>query len=420
MRQRLKGCLSAKMACAFLSVALLPAVAPGAAGQDIRGKEGELQQIRRQIKALQTELGSQQKQQQGLLEELRQVEQRIGQLARRLRVLAGSLQRQRERLDELRRVRTVQQQELDSEREALARQMRAAYAMGRQNRLKILLNQQDPAVVSRVLVYYDYFNRARAQRIDAITRTLEAIQQTELKITAEEQRLQELHARELAEKRELEASGARRRQVVAALNARIRNKGQELSGLKKNEQQLQSLVNKLRDALVALPLDSAKAKPFRQQRGRMDWPTQGRLMVRFGATKGSNLKWDGVIISAPEGKEVKAIHHGRVAFADWLRGFGLMIIIDHGDGYMSLYGHNQSLFKETGEWVEPGEAIALVGNSGGRLKSGVYFGLRHNGKPINPRKWCKAPRGNRVGAHWAQWPDKVVMATQAPVQEDNI
>jgi septal ring factor EnvC (AmiA/AmiB activator) len=109
------------------------------------------------------------------------------------------------------------------------------------------------------------------------------------------------------------------------------------------------------------------------------------------------LRWDGVLISAPEGQEVRAVHHGRVAFADWLRGFGLLLIIDHGDGYMTLYGHNQSLFKETGEWVEAGEPVALVGTSGGRARAGVYFGIRHQGRPVDPGAWCRASRGNRMG-----------------------
>lgn len=417
---RLKGCAQAIMAGTLLASALIPAYAPAEGDQEIRSKKGELQQIRRQIKDLQSELGSQEQQRKGLQEELRQVEQQIGKLTRRLRVLAGSLTRQQNRLNELQQVRQTQQQELNAQRDALAQQMRAAYAMGRQERLKILLNQQDPAVISRVLVYYDYFSRARTERIASISQALESIRQTELEISAEERRLQELRSRELAEKLKLEENGTRRRAVVAALNSQIKSKGLELTGLKKNEQQLQNLVNKLQDAMVALPLDRGKAKPFKQQRGRLRWPTKGRLAARFGTSKAGSLKWDGVIISAPEGREVMAIHHGRIAFADWLRGFGLMIIIDHGDGYMSLYGHNQSLFKEIGEWVEPGEAIALVGNSGGQLNSGVYFGLRHNGKPVNPRKWCKASKGSRVGMQSLDSLDKVVLATSVAAQEDKI
>lgn len=405
-----------------LSLALLAAAgAPRAedAEQQIRSKEGELQQIRRQIEDLRSELGSERQQRELLLGELQQVEREIGDLARRLRVLGGSLERQQERLEGLHQVRSVQQEDLELERLVLARQLRSAYAMGRQERIKILLNQQDPDVVSRLLVYYDYFNRERARRIANINQTLEAIRETEREIGAEELRLRELRARELAQQQELEASGARRREVVAVLNARIEEKGSELSGLQSDERQLRSLVKQLHEALASAPLDGAEVKPFKQQRGRLEWPAAGRLAARFGSAKGGGLKWDGVLIAAPEGREVKAVHHGRVAFADWLRGFGLMIIIDHGDGYLSLYGHNQSLFKETGEWVAPGEPIALVGNSGGQLNSGVYFGLRHKGRPVNPRTWCKKGRGNWVGSR--PMVDKRVLAlAAAPLREDRI
>ncbi len=139
-------------------------------------------------------------------------------------------------------------------------------------------------------------------------------------------------------------------------------------------------------------------KPFKALRGGLEWPARGRLVSLFGTQRAGNLKWDGVVIAAKEGSEVKAIHHGRVAFSDWLRGFGLLMIIDHGDGYMSLYGHNQSLFKETGDWVEPGETIAVMGNSGGQRNAGVYFGIRYKGKAVNPKKWCKRVTGNRIGA----------------------
>ena len=161
---------------------------------------------------------------------------------------------------------------------------------------------------------------------------------------------------------------------------------------------LHSLVKQLQaEQIIALPLETAGDIPFKQLKGALEWPTRGRLTTLYGALKAVGLKWDGVIISAPEGQEVKSIHHGRVAFADWLRGFGLLLIIDHGDGYMTLYGHNQSLFKEIGEWVKPGETVALVGRSGGKGSAGVYFGIRYNGRPVNPQSWCRKAKGSKVG-----------------------
>ena len=364
---------------------------------EIDQRENELQQIRQRIESLQGDLGSAEQRRQGLIDELRATERNIGDTSRRLRVLDGQLGRQQRRLEELQRQRRGQQVELDLQREALARQVRAAYAMGRQQRLKILLNQQDPATLSRMLVYYDYFNRARSTQIDRIGALLELLQRSGEEIVAEQQRLRQLQQRELAQQQQLQQGQVLRQQVVVALNASLQDKGAQLKGLQQDEQQLQALILQLQDELVTLPLDVAGKQPFASLKGKLRWPAKGRLSASFGSRKAGNLTWDGVIITAPEGREVTAVHRGRVAFADWLRGFGLLLIVDHGDGYMTLYGNNQSLFKETGEWVEPGEPVALVGSSGGRAKSGVYFGIRYNGKPVNPARWCQRPKGRRVG-----------------------
>jgi septal ring factor EnvC (AmiA/AmiB activator) len=369
-----------------------------AAPDDTGDKTQELNRIRGRISTLNQELDSAKDQQSDLHSELQELEQEVGRLARRLRVIAGSLKRQRARLDDLQEQRQAQEKKLNLHRHALARQVRAAYAMGRQERLKILLNQQDPAIVSRVLVYYDYLNKARAERLELIQSLLQRIDKIETEVAQEEQRLQELQAKELEQQARLDKVRQARKGVIASLAGQILDKGKELEGLKKDERQLQSLMERLRDEQLVAPAETAtEHKPFKALKGRLPWPSTGALVARFGMEKRGGLRWDGVLISAPEGREVKAVHHGRVAFADWLRGFGLLLIIDHGDGYMSLYGHNQSLFKEAGDWVEQGEPVALVGNSGGRLDSGVYFGIRYQGRPVNPKLWCKKTKGNRIG-----------------------
>lgn len=364
--------------------------------REIEQKEGELRDLQSQISEIETGLGSSEQHRQALIAKLQTTEQQIGQSARKLRILEGSLQRQRQQLVALQENRQRQQLELEAQREGLVRQLRAAYAMGRQEQLKILLNQQDPVLVSRVMVYYDYFNRARTERMSRIEAGLEALRDTQRKIAKESRRFTTLLAQEQEEQRRLENVSQTRQQVIAALESEILGKGDELQGLKRDEQKLANLVKRLQEELIALP-ETARHKPFKQLKGKLKWPASGRLSSRFGARKTAGLKWDGVIISAPEGLEVRAVHHGRVAFADWLRGLGLLLIIDHGDGYMTLYGHNQSLFKETGEWVEPGEAVALVGSSGGRSSTGVYFGIRYNGRPVNPKSWCLKTKGKKVG-----------------------
>jgi len=363
----------------------------------ISSREGELKKLQGEISTLQGQLSGREEERQALQVKLRRAETEIGKTARHLRVLATSLERQQRLLDQLQEQRGAQLEALEANRVALKQQLRSAYAMGRQERLKILLNQQDPAVVSRLLVYYDYFNRSRAEQINQLDKALEALQETESTLRLERERMRETQARALDERRSLDQEQQKRQQVLALLNQDIKSKGQVLQGFKQDERQLQSLVKKLQSELASLPIETEKHKPFKQLKGRLKWPTKGRLATRFGDSRAGNMKWDGVVIAASEGVDVRAVHHGRVAFADWLRGFGLLLIIDHGDGYMSLYGNNQSLFKEAGDWVEPGEPVALVGNSGGQTNPGVYFGIRYNGRPVNPKQWCEAIRGNRVG-----------------------
>ncbi len=383
----------------LLALLLMVPVGLSAATEEelISSREGELKQLQQEISTLQHQLSGRERERQALQEQLRDAEKQIGKTARQLRLLATSLERQQQRLQELQQTRNGQLQVLEVNRQALKQQMRSAYAMGRQERLKILLNQQDPAVVSRLLVYYDYFNRSRAEKIRQLDAGLAALQETESAMRLEGDRMRETQARVLDQQRSLDQEQQRRQQVLVLLDREIEDKGQRLQGYRRDEQQLRDLVKKLQAELANLPIETEKHKPFKQLKGHLKWPTKGRLATRFGQARAGNLTWDGVVIAAGEGTDVKAVHHGRVAFADWLRGFGLLLIIDHGDGYMSLYGNNQSLFKEAGDWVEPGEPIALVGNSGGQTDPGVYFGIRHNGRPVNPKRWCEAIRGNKVG-----------------------
>ncbi|MCG7895828.1 MAG: peptidoglycan DD-metalloendopeptidase family protein [Candidatus Thiodiazotropha taylori] len=357
----------------------------------------KLEEVKRKIQTLQQQLRSTEGKRQEQSQALQEMETQIGTLARRIRVTGQTLKRQQRRLSELEGERADARLRLDQHRSSLERQLRAAYAMGRQEKMKILLNQQDPAVVSRVMVYYDYFNTARLKQMQLIRVNLQKLNTIEQQIAREEQRLQQLQAKNLTQKKQLEAAQSGRKKIIASLNSRLKNKGQELQSLKTDEKQLQSLLQEIQQALVDIPINPTAHVSFQKRKGKLPWPSSGKLVARFGSTREvGKLKWDGVLISAPEGQEVRAIHHGRVAFADWLRGFGLLLIIDHGEGFMSLYGHNQSLFKETGEWVEPGEVVAQVGNSGGRSSSGVYFGIRHNGKPKNPTQWCRRIRGRVI------------------------
>lgn len=376
---------------------LLSAASSASEAELIDNREAELRQLQGEISTLQSQLSGRERERQALQEQLRSAEKQIGETTRQLHTLSARQATQQQRLDQLEQLRDGQQQALAANRAALKQQLRSAYAMGRQERLKILLNQQDPAVISRVLVYYDYFNRSRAEQISRLDQALAGLRETETALRQEQERMHETRQRVLEEQRLLAREQDKRQQVLAMLDRDIASKGQVLEGHKRDARQLQELLSKLQAELANLPIETEKHKPFKQLKGRLKWPTRGRLATRFGDSRAGSLKWDGVVIAAGDGLEVRAVHHGRVAFADWLRGFGLLLIIDHGDGYMSLYGNNQSLFKEAGDWVEPGEPIALVGNSGGQTRPGVYFGIRYNGAPVNPKQWCEAARGDRVG-----------------------
>jgi murein hydrolase activator len=358
----------------------------------------KLQKLREQITALRNELDSDQQRKQNLQTRLQRTERHIGKVVALLKRLKRQLRKQRRELKKLTLRRGGLQSDLHTQRLALARQIRAAYTIGQQEYVKILLNQQDPAAITRTLTYYDYFHRARLARMQDIDDSLTELRTVEKKIQRKKQKLEKTRAEQNNEKAQLEKTRQQRSSLLAGLKKQMLAKGERLSLMEEDKRRLQRLLDSLatvpRQAIepddAELASDSAEHKPFAQLRGQLRWPSRGRLSTRYGsARKVGKLKWQGVNISAPEGTEVRAISHGRVAFSDWLRGFGLLTIIDHGDGYMSLYGGNQSLFKEVGDWVETGEVIASVGNSGGRVDSALYFEIRHKGKPRNPLKWCR-------------------------------
>lgn len=360
-------------------------------------QRARLEALRERIGGLQADIQVKEGDRSELSHRLQEAEQQIGRLARRLRVLDGRLARQREHIAALHQDQDRQRVALDEQRAALARQIRAAYAMGRQERLKILLNQQDPATVSRVMAYYDYLSRARAAKMASIRQRSAELAETERATRAEERQLAALRGEQERELAAMQRSQAQRRQVVAQLTAELTDQGRQLDRLQRDERELERLIRGIGEALADIPAEHLQQVDFGGLRGRLPWPAEGRLVRQFGTPKLGSLVWDGVMIAAPEGNEVRAVHHGRVAFADWLRGFGLLLIVEHGDGYMTLYGHNQSLFKEAGDWVDVNEPIALVGSSGGRERAGVYFGIRHQGRAVDPVRWCRRPQRGRVG-----------------------
>lgn len=369
------------------SFLLFPASAVTA--QDGAEKARELKGLRTQIQSLQQKLEANQRKKSNAEKRLHDVENQISETSRVLRRIDSELDAKRRQLRRLREKQRGQAVKLKRQREHLASEARMAYAMGHQQQVKLLLNQEQPSAVGRMLVYFGYFSRARLDQIDAMRATLEQLHALEDSIAQKTESLTVLRNSQQLESQRLKEKKLTRKQAVAVLSRELKNQGGELRRLKMDEQQLQQLVSSLQELLVDIPADATLQQHFKTLQGKLRWPTRGRLAKRFGTRRGSGgLKWRGVMIEAAEGGNVRAVSQGRVAFSDWMRGFGLLVIIDHGDGYMSLYGHNQALYKEVGEWVDTGEVVALLGASGGQAESGLYFELRHKGQPINPVRWC--------------------------------
>ena len=363
-----------------------------AAGDELSTKATELQALQQRIKGLQQELEHDTGKYAESERTLRRTERKIGRINKKIRKLDKQLKKQERRLAELRKQERNQRTDLSNQRQLLAGQIRASYATGKQEYLKILLNQKDPASLGRILTYYDYFNRARSEEIGQLTQTIDSIKETQQRLKEEQHKTREFQQQRQDEKRALTTSKVKRKKLINKLRLEISSKSGQLEQMQRNEKELQQILKQLELALEEFPTATPTIhEPFSRLRGKLKWPVKGRHLHSFGSSrKLANLRWNGVVIKAKEGANVRSIAHGQVIFSDWLRGYGLLIIIDHGDGYMSLYGHNQSIFKDVGDSVDRNEVIALIGSSGGSTQSALYFEIRHNSKPTNPKRWCKS------------------------------
>jgi septal ring factor EnvC (AmiA/AmiB activator) len=366
----------------------LPAAAPHPEA-DARKAEEQLQAVKSEIERVTREVSESQVERDRLTRELRSAELSVGKArdnladVRRQRAEGAA---RRAALDTERRAR---EQEVDDNRAALAGQLRAAYLIGRQEPLKLLLNQEDPELAGRMFVYYSYFGRARAGQIHLIEEDVRRLAELDTELAAEDERLAELEKQQRAQLLDLEQARAKRSVVLANLEVQSRGRVQNLERLRSQQAGLEKLVRELRAAMERFPVEGNDA--FTRLRGKLAWPVSGRLVARFGEGRAGGVQWDGVLVATERGAPVKAVCAGRVIYADWLPGLGLLTIVDHGDGYLSLYGHNERLYKAAGEHVEAGDTIAAAGDSGGSPRPELYFEIRKAGRPVDPRPWFKAP-----------------------------
>ena len=354
-------------------------------------KKRELEKLRKRMADLRHNLEQKQQEKNSATKFLKDIEVRIGERAYILRKINRHLRKQKRELTKLKKQQQQTRNKLASQRNILSKQIRAAYMIGQQEYLKLLLNQENPAAIGRTLTYYDYFHKARSHHIDEAIVTIKKLDDLTKLVKIKTNELKVSRKQQLVEKQKLEDDFIDRSKIVKAMEKEIAKQGSRLKKLAADEKLLQQLLKEIHKIMPSLLTEIDKREPFSKRRGRLKWPVKGRVKRLFGKSRqAANIKWNGVLIPSAEGKEVKAISHGRVAYADWLRGYGMLVIIDHGDGYMTLYGYNQALYKETGDWVEEGEVIATVGRSGGQTDSGLYFEVRVKGQPSNPVKWCKS------------------------------
>ena len=335
---------------------------------------------------------------QGLLAD---IEMRYGEIAASLKKLQTNIEQKRQGLDKIRLDIRAYQNEIDKLSTELAGQVRAAYAMGQQEKLKLLLNQQDTALSSRMMIYFNYINKERLKKLAEMEAVVQRLDELDKQKQVETALLEQDLKQKKAEQAALDETRKQRNELLVQIGNDFSSSEQQLTQLQESQNRLKSLMASLPITEEELAVDDEPAKElpaslentaqlkidFSALKGKLPLPVNGKVAQKFGSPRAEG-SWDGVLIDASEGTEIKAVTRGKVVYAEWLRGYGLLTIIDHGQGYMTLYAFNQSLYKRTGDSVEAGDVIASVGQSGGRSQAGLYFGIRKKGVPIDPLEWC--------------------------------
>ncbi|HEY2403015.1 MAG TPA: peptidoglycan DD-metalloendopeptidase family protein [Steroidobacteraceae bacterium] len=379
---------AALLACLVLCVVPSRAVPAAQSQADARKTEAELQAVKSEIERVTRQVSEEAVAKDRLSKELKSAELSVGKAREGLDGVRRSRAERASKRSSLAAQKKARETDLAQNRGALAGQLRAAYQIGREEPLKLLLNQKDPERAGRMFVYYSYFGRARADQIHEIENDVQAIADLDEQVQAEDARLAELEKQQRADLMELEQAREKRSGVLASLTAESNSHAQSLERLKSQQGGLEKLLAELRRAMEKFPTINNN-DAFAHLRGKLTWPVGGRLVARFGESRAGGVKWDGVLVATERGAPVRAVFGGRVIYADWLPGLGLLTIIDHGEGYMSLYGHNERLYKTVGERVNAGDTLGSAGDSGGSNRPELYFEIRKGGKAVDPRPWFR-------------------------------
>ena len=357
--------------------------------EDMSHYEGKLTKLQKSIAKIQKHLKGNKKQRSEVVTDLKTLEIEISKNSKKLANLETDLHKIRQQKNTLEQELRQLNSEVLEHKTILSEQIRSAYSLGHQQNIKLLLNQQDPAQVGRSQEYFNYLNRTRTEQIKTFLDSIEQKKEVESKLKQTLDTHKQLLNTHKQKTRKRQKQRQQREKLLTELGNKIQNQENTLTSLESSRSRIENLLKSLGELLADIPSNPSENTPFKSLKGKLPWPAKGQFLSRFGQPKQhGDLKWNGILIKSNYGTPIRVISHGRVAFSDWLQGFGFITIIDHGDGYMTLYGNSETLLKKTGEWVKTGEIIATAGDSGGQPQSGVYFEIRSRGKPINPKKWC--------------------------------
>ncbi len=390
MNRLVRSLCASAAAAALLCAGGLAAAAEPLDAAHADAAKARLAAVRARIAELTNRVGAALKQRDALSARVRESELVIAAKRQRLDELRTAELAAERRRAELRAEQTHAQNMLQAEQSTLAAQLREAYMLGPQDELKLLLNQSDPASLGRTLAYYGYFAQQRSAKIESIRVEETLLSQLVAQIEQQTQKLQGLEDDANREIAGLQHARAERSDAVAALTKKLSSGNQELERLKREEQAVESLVAELARVMQDFPVDATQS--FGAMRGRLPWPVQGNVSARYNAARDSSaagVRWNGVMIDAARGAKVRAAFFGRVVYADWLQGLGLLLIIGHSGGYMTLYGHAEVLYKSVGDWVAPGDVIAAL-NDGDGAEPQLYFEIREGRKTVDPKIWLRS------------------------------
>jgi len=375
-----------------LPALLLAAIAVCAAARaDDRVSQNQkaLSEVRERIAALQKKVEADQSERDALARDMQKVERRIAAANQAMRELRRRLEEQERKVRETQAEQKEAERALATRRDDLARQIRAAYIMGRSGQTQMLLNIDDVQKVGRMLSYYDYLQRAQLKAIEAIRARAEELERLAERLQLERAEIEQLRKEQAETLEELKATRAERAAVLEQIKARLSTGKGQLARLQEDERSIRKLIESLKKTLSDLPPDvSPSDKPFTTLKGKLPWPARGTLLARYGETKvGGPLRWNGHWIAAEEGSAVRAVARGRAVYVGWMQRYGLIVLVEHEGGYYTLYGHCQTAAVQVGDPVRAGQTIATAGSTGGHDRSGVYFEIRKGSEAINPQTW---------------------------------